>query len=75
MLNRDVSAPVRAAVETELSAASSRQRWLVLAVVSGSLLLCGIDLTVLHVAVPSMSLDLQPSPAQRSCCGSWMCTR
>ncbi|WP_229821456.1 MULTISPECIES: MFS transporter [Streptomyces] len=32
--------------------------------VSGSLLLCGIDLTVLHVAVPSMSRDLQPSAAQ-----------
>lgn len=32
--------------------------------VSGSLLLCGIDLTVLHVAVPSMSLDLQPNAAQ-----------
>ncbi|GKQ38452.1 MFS transporter [Streptomyces sp. A012304] len=34
-----------------------------LAVVSGSLLLCGIDLTVLHVAVPSMSRELEPSPA------------
>ncbi|MFD8456468.1 MFS transporter [Streptomyces antimycoticus] len=31
--------------------------------VSGSLLLCGIDLTVLHVAVPSMSRELKPSPA------------
>lgn len=31
--------------------------------VSGSLLLCGIDLTVLHVAVPSMSRELNPSPA------------
>jgi MFS transporter, DHA2 family, multidrug resistance protein len=38
-----------------------RQRWAVLAVLSTSLLLCGIDLTVLHVAVPSMSLDLHPS--------------
>ncbi|CAL9321933.1 MFS transporter [Streptomyces sp. SudanB182_2057] len=42
----------------------ARQRWLVLAVVSGSLFLCGIDLTVLHVAVPSLSRDLEPSPAQ-----------
>ncbi|MFF3753075.1 MFS transporter [Streptomyces sp. NPDC002018] len=64
MLKRDASAPARAAAETERPAGSSRQRWLVLAVVSGSLLLCGIDLTVLHVAVPSMSLDLQPSAAQ-----------
>ncbi|MEK8170505.1 MFS transporter [Streptomyces sp. M19] len=29
--------------------------------VSTSLLLCGIDLTVLHVAVPRMSLELHPS--------------
>lgn len=43
---------------------SARQRWSVLAVVSGSLFLCGIDLTVLHVAVPSLSRDLDPSPAQ-----------
>ncbi|MFJ8696865.1 MFS transporter [Streptomyces roseolilacinus] len=53
-----------ALAETKRPTGSSRQRWLVLAVVSGSLLLCGIDLTVLHVAVPSMSRDLQPSPAQ-----------
>ncbi|MCX5398819.1 MFS transporter [Streptomyces sp. NBC_00102] len=31
--------------------------------VSGSLLLCGIDLTVLHVAVPSMSRELNPTPS------------
>jgi len=60
MLKRDVSAPVRTPEET----ASPDRRWLVLAVVSGSLLLCGIDLTVLHVAVPSMSRDLHPSAAQ-----------
>ena len=41
-----------------------RRRWLVLAVVSGGLLLCGIDLTVLHVAVPGMSRDLRPSGAE-----------
>ncbi|WP_428935314.1 MFS transporter [Streptomyces sp. ACT015] len=64
MVNRNASAPVRTATESERLAASPRRRWLVLAVVSGSLLLCGIDLTVLHVAVPSMSLDLQPSAAQ-----------
>jgi DHA2 family multidrug resistance protein-like MFS transporter len=64
MSNRDASAPVRTSEETERPTASPRQRWLVLAVVSGSLLLCGIDLTVLHVAVPSMSRDLHPSAAQ-----------
>ncbi|MEV4502240.1 MFS transporter [Streptomyces klenkii] len=40
------------------------RRWAVLAVLSTSLLLCGIDLTVLHVAVPSMTRDLHPSGAQ-----------
>lgn len=65
MVNREASAPVSASEETEHPPITSpRQRWLVLAVVSGSLLLCGIDLTVLHVAVPSMSRDLQPSAAQ-----------
>ncbi|MET9296699.1 MFS transporter [Streptomyces sp. NPDC003077] len=42
------------------SAAAGR-RWVVLAVLAVSLLLCGIDLTVLHVAVPSMSRELRPS--------------
>ncbi|MEW1654102.1 MFS transporter [Streptomyces sp. NPDC093707] len=45
-------------------APDARRRWLVLLVVSGSLLLCGIDLTVLHVAVPSLSRELEPGPAQ-----------
>lgn len=64
MLNREASAPVRAPRKADRPVAASPQRWLVLAVVSGSLLLCGVDLTVLHVAVPSMSRDLQPSAAQ-----------
>ncbi|MEU9349890.1 MFS transporter [Streptomyces griseoloalbus] len=66
MVNREASVPERASQRTpeKPSEKSSGQRWLVLAVVSGSLLLCGIDLTVLHVAVPSMSRDLQPSAAQ-----------
>ncbi|WP_225828306.1 MFS transporter [Streptomyces naphthomycinicus] len=50
--------------EPEEAARVHRRRWLVLAVVSGSLLLCGTDLTVLHVAVPRMSQELEPSPAQ-----------
>ncbi|MFG3258481.1 MFS transporter [Streptomyces sp. NPDC048172] len=44
--------------------APSRRRWTVLAVVAGSLLLSGIDLTVLHVAMPSVSRDLRPSASQ-----------
>ncbi|MEC3981268.1 MFS transporter [Amycolatopsis sp. H20-H5] len=39
----------------------SRRRWLVLAVLCTSLLLAGIDLTVLQVAVPSLARDLAPS--------------
>ncbi|MFH8616917.1 MFS transporter [Streptomyces sp. NPDC017979] len=43
---------------------SPQRRWVVLVVVAGSLFLAGIDLTVLHVAMPSVSRDLQPSAAQ-----------
>ncbi|MGW7576186.1 MFS transporter [Streptomyces sp. NPDC054765] len=43
---------------------TAKQRWLVLVVVSTSLLLCGIDLTVLHAVVPRMSLELHPSGTQ-----------
>ncbi|MFG2205888.1 MFS transporter [Streptomyces sp. NPDC048638] len=43
---------------------TAKQRWLVLAVVSSSLLLCGIDLTVLHAVVPDMSRELHPSGTQ-----------
>ncbi|MFJ9415653.1 MFS transporter [Streptomyces sp. NPDC101227] len=38
----------------------AQNRWAVLAVLCVSLVLCGIDLTVLHVAVPSMSRELHP---------------
>ncbi|WP_214414023.1 MFS transporter [Sphaerisporangium fuscum] len=41
--------------------AAYRRRWAVLAVLCTSLLLCGVDLTVLHAAVPSMTMDLHPS--------------
>ncbi|MGZ3144785.1 MFS transporter [Lentzea chajnantorensis] len=37
------------------------RRWLVLAVLCTSLLLAGLDLTVLHVAVPALARDLDPS--------------
>ncbi|GGW62047.1 MFS transporter [Streptomyces griseoloalbus] len=66
MVSREASVSERASKKAPQrpSEDSTGQRWLVLAVVSGSLLLCGIDLTVLHVAVPSMNRDLQPSAAQ-----------
>ncbi|GAA2779608.1 MFS transporter [Saccharopolyspora taberi] len=40
------------------------RRWLVLAILCASLLLTGLDLTVLHVAVPSLARDLRPSGAE-----------
>ncbi len=40
------------------------RRWAVLGVLCASLLLVGIDLTVLHVAVPTISRQLLPSTAQ-----------
>ncbi|MFE4874977.1 MFS transporter [Streptomyces sp. NPDC056682] len=60
MTNSDAPAKTPAAPD----AIPRRRKWLVLAVVSTSLLLCGIDLTVLHAAVPSMALDLHPSGIQ-----------
>ncbi|MCB5910970.1 MFS transporter [Streptomyces pinistramenti] len=48
----------------EKEAAPSARRWAVLAVLCVSLLLCGIDLTVLHAAVPRMSRELRPTGAQ-----------
>ncbi|GGX88072.1 MFS transporter [Streptomyces hiroshimensis] len=58
-------APARAEAGTEAeSPVTPGRRRAVLAVLCTSLLLCGIDLTVLHVAVPSMSRDLHPSGVQ-----------
>lgn len=39
----------------------NRRRWAVLAVLCTSLLLVGVDLTVLHVAVPTLARHLRPS--------------
>lgn len=59
-------APAAGGPETETGRPpfSSRRRWVVLVVVAGSLFLSGIDLTVLHVAMPSVSRDLRPGAAQ-----------
>jgi DHA2 family multidrug resistance protein-like MFS transporter len=43
---------------------AGRREWLGLAVLALACLLYAMDLTVLHLAVPSMSEDLQPSSAQ-----------
>jgi DHA2 family multidrug resistance protein-like MFS transporter len=43
---------------------AGRREWIGLAVLSLACLLYAMDLTVLHLAVPSLSADLQPSSAQ-----------
>ncbi|MEU9099745.1 MFS transporter [Streptomyces sp. NPDC048361] len=41
------------------------RRWVVLAILSGSLLLIAMDTTILNVAFPSLVSDLQPSSVQQ----------
>ncbi len=48
-------------VASETVAPSPARKWLSLAVLCASLLLAGIDLTVLHVAAPTLSQQLLPS--------------
>ncbi|HET9556456.1 MAG TPA: MFS transporter, partial [Actinomycetota bacterium] len=43
---------------------AGRREWIGLAVLALACLLYAMDLTVLHLAVPSLSADLQPSSAQ-----------
>ena len=43
---------------------AGRREWIGLAVISLACVLYVMDLTVLHLAVPAMSADLQPSSAQ-----------
>ena len=43
---------------------AGRREWIGLAVLALACLLCAMDLTVLHLAVPALSADLQPSSAQ-----------
>jgi DHA2 family multidrug resistance protein-like MFS transporter len=51
-------------VTTEPAAKAGRREWIGLAVLTLACLLYVMDLTVLHLAVPSISADLQPSSAQ-----------
>lgn len=46
-------------------AAPDRRRWIVLAILSGSLLLISMDTTILNVAFPSLVGDLRPSAVQQ----------
>src|SRR5688500_13667726 len=43
---------------------AGRREWIGLAVLALACLLYAMDLTVLHLAVPSLSADLQPSSSQ-----------
>jgi MFS transporter, DHA2 family, multidrug resistance protein len=51
-------------VQTEAPARAGRREWIGLAVIALPCLLYAMDLTVLHLAVPRLSADLQPSSAQ-----------
>lgn len=41
------------------------RRWVVLAILSGSLLLIAMDTTILNVAFPSLVADLQPGAVEQ----------
>ncbi len=51
-------------VVTESPARAGRREWIGLAVISIACVLYVMDLTVLHLAVPQLSADLQPSSSQ-----------
>ncbi|HVF07747.1 MAG TPA: MFS transporter, partial [Actinomycetota bacterium] len=50
--------------ETEAPPLATRREWIGLAVLTLACLLYAMDLTVLHLAVPSLSADLEPSSTQ-----------
>jgi MFS transporter, DHA2 family, multidrug resistance protein len=51
-------------MSTETAARAGRREWLGLAVLALACVLYSMDLTVLHLAVPEISSDLEPSSAQ-----------
>jgi MFS transporter, DHA2 family, multidrug resistance protein len=55
----DMTAPA-----TDIPARAGRREWIGLAVLALACLLYVMDLTVLHLAVPALSADLQPTSAQ-----------
>jgi DHA2 family multidrug resistance protein-like MFS transporter len=50
--------------QTSIPARAGRREWIGLSVLALACLMYVMDLTVLHLAVPAMSADLQPSSAQ-----------
>ena len=57
-------APVYLHMTRDNPAQAGRREWLGLAVIALPCLLYSMDLTVLHLAVPALSADLQPTSAQ-----------
>jgi MFS transporter, DHA2 family, multidrug resistance protein len=51
-------------MSTETAARAGRREWIGLAVLALACVLYSMDLTVLHLAVPELSADLEPSSAQ-----------
>jgi DHA2 family multidrug resistance protein-like MFS transporter len=58
------STPQNVDVTAAAPARAGRREWIGLAVLALACLLYAMDLTVLHLAVPSLSADLQPSSAE-----------
>ena len=56
-------APVYLHMTRDNPAQAGRREWLGLAVIALPCLLYSIDLTVLHLAVPALGADLQPTSA------------
>jgi len=52
------------AIATEAAPKAGRREWIGLAVIAIPCLLYSMDLTVLHLAVPKLSTDLEPTSAQ-----------
>ncbi len=51
-------------IASETSQKAGRREWIGLAVLALPTMLIGLDMTVLHLAVPRLSVDLQPSSSQ-----------
>jgi DHA2 family multidrug resistance protein-like MFS transporter len=59
-----VSGTAVEAIATEATPKAGRREWIGLAVIAIPCLLYSMDLTVLHLAVPKLSTDLEPTSAQ-----------
>ena len=53
-------------------AKATRREWIGLAIIALPCMVYAMDLTVLNLALPAISAELDPAPA--SCCGSSMST-